>query len=295
MAAPDSLNLRVVMQSDSVLQADTEVVFRVKPSTELAKLKKSFGERIGFAMENLWFLFKSQVIKDCDTPSSLRMTDRDFITAVRIRDRAPWEPVDMAVEETAELGGSAGDTPDAAPEVELREHWGGDLQAELEEEAGSVGRALKVLEERHARELAEIQMEKAKETTKFACKKIKYLEAKRKWLLEEEEFEREEAAQRKLGEKFAKEEELLRKKQKAIVGQTLKARQELRRLEGLARGETARRSELECPVCMEEMVPPTQIYGVSNKLAPFRYWVIHKLFSTEVSISLIFRSLFVLV
>ena len=91
-------------------------------------------------------------------------------------------------------------------------------------------------------------------------KKTKYIEAKRKL---KEDFAEEVAVRKKFQEKLAQEEDLLLKKQRAIGAQASRVKREAARLEALVRGEEERRLELECPVCMEEMLPPALIYGVS--------------------------------
>ena len=54
-------------------QDSNEVHFRVKMSTQMGKLKKSYGERIGVQPSSLRFLFDGRRINDDDSPKSLEM------------------------------------------------------------------------------------------------------------------------------------------------------------------------------------------------------------------------------
>ena len=72
---------------------------------------------------------------------------------------------------------------------------------------------------------------------------------------------------KKFQEKVAKEEDLLVKKRSVIRSQASRVKREAGRLEALVRGEEERRPELECPVCMEEMLPPALVYGVSSSMS----------------------------
>ncbi|KAI6220607.1 Small ubiquitin-related modifier [Aphelenchoides fujianensis] len=60
-------------------QDANEVHFRVKYSTIMGKLKKSYAERTGVTITSLRFLFDGRRIENEDTPKSLSMEDDDVI------------------------------------------------------------------------------------------------------------------------------------------------------------------------------------------------------------------------
>jgi len=68
------LTLRMVKFDD-----DAEMHCRVKQTTQLGKLKRTFRERIGVPMTNLTFLYDGRRITDDDTPDSLEMESGDEI------------------------------------------------------------------------------------------------------------------------------------------------------------------------------------------------------------------------
>ena len=53
--------------------------FKVKYTTNMGKLKKSYSERQGVPVSTLRFLFDGNRINDEDTPKSLDMEDGDTI------------------------------------------------------------------------------------------------------------------------------------------------------------------------------------------------------------------------
>ncbi|CAF3167832.1 unnamed protein product [Rotaria socialis] len=67
------IKLRVVGQDNS------EVHFKVKMTTSLGKLKKSYAERQGVSAATLRFLFDGKRINDDETPKQLEMEDNDTI------------------------------------------------------------------------------------------------------------------------------------------------------------------------------------------------------------------------
>ncbi|CAF1129076.1 unnamed protein product [Adineta steineri] len=67
------IKLRVVGQDNS------EVHFKVKMTTSMGKLKKSYAERQGVAVNSLRFLFDGKRINDDETPKLLEMEDNDTI------------------------------------------------------------------------------------------------------------------------------------------------------------------------------------------------------------------------
>ena len=58
-----------------------EIHFRVKKTTEIRKIKKSYSERVGLPIEKLTYFFNGQLITDYDTPSGLAMAE-DYILVV---------------------------------------------------------------------------------------------------------------------------------------------------------------------------------------------------------------------
>ncbi|XP_055340177.1 LOW QUALITY PROTEIN: small ubiquitin-related modifier-like [Paramacrobiotus metropolitanus] len=67
------IKLRVVAQDGN------EVHFRVKASTALGKLKKSYADRMGVAVAALRFLFDGRRLEDNETPTGLEMENDDVI------------------------------------------------------------------------------------------------------------------------------------------------------------------------------------------------------------------------
>jgi len=60
-------------------QDSNEIHCRVKMSTSMSKLKKSYSERVGVPPTSLRFLFDGRRISDTDTPKQLEMEDDDVI------------------------------------------------------------------------------------------------------------------------------------------------------------------------------------------------------------------------
>merc|ERR1712224_247947 len=56
-------------------QDSNEIHFRVKMSTNMGKLKKSYAERVGVPVSSLRFLFDGRRINDDETPKALEMDD----------------------------------------------------------------------------------------------------------------------------------------------------------------------------------------------------------------------------
>lgn len=67
------IKLKVVC-SDS-----NEIHFRVKMTTQMGKLKKSYSERVGVPVTSLRFLFDGRRISDEETPKQLEMENDDVI------------------------------------------------------------------------------------------------------------------------------------------------------------------------------------------------------------------------
>lgn len=60
-------------------QDNSEVHFKVKMTTKMSKLKKSYSERQGVPIGYLRFLFDGRRLNDDETPKQLGMTDEDVI------------------------------------------------------------------------------------------------------------------------------------------------------------------------------------------------------------------------
>ena len=69
----DYIKLKVVGQDSN------EIHFRVKMSTNMGKLKKSYAERVGVQVSTLRFLFDGRRINDEETPKALEMEQDDVI------------------------------------------------------------------------------------------------------------------------------------------------------------------------------------------------------------------------
>lgn len=67
------IKLKVVSQDSS------EIHFRVKFTTPMQKIKKSYSERVGVPVTSLRFLFDGKRINDTDTPKLLEMEEDDSI------------------------------------------------------------------------------------------------------------------------------------------------------------------------------------------------------------------------
>merc|ERR1712036_1216 len=60
-------------------QDSNEIHFRVKQTTQMGKLKKSYSERVGVPITSLRFLFDVRRINDDETPKALEMEQDDVI------------------------------------------------------------------------------------------------------------------------------------------------------------------------------------------------------------------------
>jgi len=67
------IKLRVLGQDQS------EVHFKVKMTTQMGKLKKSYSERQSVPVHNLRFLYDGRRLGDSETPKQLDMEDDDVI------------------------------------------------------------------------------------------------------------------------------------------------------------------------------------------------------------------------
>merc|ERR1712109_208410 len=60
-------------------QDSNEIHFRVKQTTQMGKLKKSYSKRVGVPVSSLRFLFDGRRINDDETPKQLEMEQDDVI------------------------------------------------------------------------------------------------------------------------------------------------------------------------------------------------------------------------
>merc|ERR1712190_659276 len=60
-------------------QDSNEIHFRVKQTTQMGKLKKSYAERVGVPITSLRFLLDGRRINDDETPKALEMEQDDVI------------------------------------------------------------------------------------------------------------------------------------------------------------------------------------------------------------------------
>ena len=72
-AETEYIKLKVVGQDSN------EIHFRVKMTTQMGKLKKSYSEHVGAPIASLRFLFDGKRINDDETPKSLEMEQDDVI------------------------------------------------------------------------------------------------------------------------------------------------------------------------------------------------------------------------
>merc|ERR1712193_112782 len=73
MSDTEYIKLKVVGQDSN------EIHFRVKQTTQMGKLKKSYAERVGVPITSLRFLFDGRRINDDETPKALEMEQDDVI------------------------------------------------------------------------------------------------------------------------------------------------------------------------------------------------------------------------
>uniref|UniRef100_A0A1E1WYQ4 Small ubiquitin-related modifier n=1 Tax=Amblyomma aureolatum TaxID=187763 RepID=A0A1E1WYQ4_9ACAR len=60
-------------------QDGNEIHFKVKMTTQMGKLKKSYSERVAMSVASLRFLFDGKRISDDETPKQLEMVNDDVI------------------------------------------------------------------------------------------------------------------------------------------------------------------------------------------------------------------------
>lgn len=67
-----------------------EIHFRVKMTTQMGKLKKSYSERVGVPVTSLRFLFDGRRINDDETPKQLEMENDDVIEVYQEQTGGFW-------------------------------------------------------------------------------------------------------------------------------------------------------------------------------------------------------------
>lgn len=82
------IKLKVVSQDSS------EIHFRVKFTTPMSKIKKSYSERVGVPVTSLRFLFDGKRINDTDTPKQLEMEEEDTIEVYQEQQGGFQQPAD---------------------------------------------------------------------------------------------------------------------------------------------------------------------------------------------------------
>ena len=115
MGDTEYIKLKVVGQDSN------EIHFRVKQTTQMGKLKKSYSERVGVPVTSLRFLFDGRRINDDESPAALEMEQDDVIEVYQ--------------EQTG--GGCMFETLDEAPEYtyDLQVSLMNSLQAKFSEES----------------------------------------------------------------------------------------------------------------------------------------------------------------
>jgi len=71
-------------------QDSNEIHFRVKMTTQMGKLKKSYSERVGVPVASLRFLFDGRRINDEETPKALEMENDDVIEVYQEQTGGHW-------------------------------------------------------------------------------------------------------------------------------------------------------------------------------------------------------------
>ena len=88
MGDTEYIKLKVVGQDSN------EIHFRVKQTTQMGKLKKSYSERVGVPVTSLRFLFDGRRINDDETPKALEMEQDDVIEVYQEQTGGAEDPVD---------------------------------------------------------------------------------------------------------------------------------------------------------------------------------------------------------
>merc|ERR1711934_958468 len=71
-------------------QDSNEIHFRVKQTTQMGKLKKSYSERVGVPGTSPRFLFDGRRINDDETPKALEMEQDDVIEVYQEQTGGMW-------------------------------------------------------------------------------------------------------------------------------------------------------------------------------------------------------------
>ena len=98
-ATSEYIKLKVVGQDSN------EIHFRVKQTTQMGKLKRSYSERVGVPVTSLRFLFDGRRINDDESPRALEMEQDDVIEVYQEQTGGGvvFETMDEAAEFTFDL------------------------------------------------------------------------------------------------------------------------------------------------------------------------------------------------
>ena len=86
------INLKVVSQ------VSNEIHFRVRQTTQLGNLKKTYSERVGIPVTSLKFLFDGRRINDNETPRALEMEQNDVIEVLEDFQRMTLTQIAQSIE-----------------------------------------------------------------------------------------------------------------------------------------------------------------------------------------------------
>merc|ERR1712029_593374 len=98
-------------------QDSNEIHFRVKMSTNMGKLKKSYAERVGVPVSSLRFLFDGRRINDDETPKDLEMEASEELIEVQDQPTSdqPDEEQEQLLEEVQQNNSSTNKKPTEVP------------------------------------------------------------------------------------------------------------------------------------------------------------------------------------
>jgi len=91
------LTLKVVRPSNQQEVGCLEIHFRVKRTTQMGKLKRSYSERLGVHVTSLRFLYDGRRISDEATPGTLEMESGDYIEVYKELGVSPLETVEVNI------------------------------------------------------------------------------------------------------------------------------------------------------------------------------------------------------
>merc|ERR1712083_798825 len=110
-------------------QDSNEIHFRVKQTTQMGKLKKSYSERVGVPITSLRFLFDGRRINDDENPKALEMEQDDVIEVYQEQTGGAGDDTEYINQgcwtrfQRNPLQGEANYSDGETEEVLLREGW----------------------------------------------------------------------------------------------------------------------------------------------------------------------------